>query len=313
MKNITDTESFKIADSETGIIANISKLSQPEYVLDLEMLQQDLNWFERRYKEPLKNSVLDALSDKRIVPLFHKDLEAVPRLFPMWTMTGEFGVPVTYINLSHFAILKKDDDQLTISKGRLYGLLHAATILNSISSNSSIIEGNSKVLQNLAVVYSRLLGQVIDREYGLGAQPQTMDQVAYAIAKFFLIGMIGKDDDDRTANMAAAAITRGTTSFALASVDTHFAGSYYSLATFLKALVEFSPRIKDTLDTRLVLNRSTRWYSNLIWLALESPHYFVMNVLFVLNQAGLNNDARLEGIVGKEGGIAYLEMLKKVK
>lgn len=316
MKSITDTESFKIAEGEAHILSLTSQLAVPENVVQREQIQQDLTWFERRYREPMKNDVLAALADKRVVLLYNKeDGIKMPRFFPMWTMAGPYGTPVTYVNLSHFATLVKDspDNELTIIRGRLYGLLHAATVLHAMVTRPERFVSSAKLLQNLAVVYSRFVGQVVDRQYGLGSQPQVMDQVAYAIAKFFLIGMMDKQDDERVSKMAEHAVVKGTTRVALDNADNHFAGSYKSLSTFLEAMQSFSPRFKDDLNSRLVMREITRWYTIMGWLGADSPHYFVMNMLFALNQSGLNNDARLENIVGKEGGAAYMEIVRLMK
>lgn len=311
MKSLSDLVVFNLLDKQS-IISVVSKIDEASDRVKLSQLEESLRFINRRFNDPLKTKVIEQLQAGKIIPVFSDKLKSLPRFLPI-VHINKSGERITYVNLSHFARVDKSTNDLDIKRSQLYALLQGGLIFNEISDHHTRIFGTNDVMTYGSMLYARVIAHQLDRGYGIGSSSLEMDQVLYLLARFFLVSMLERKDDERTKQIAAKATKNGTTQTGLNAIDNKVTTEDLdTIETFVKALSENFPRLSK-LNLRWLIAEATNAYDQLFIMAMESPHYFFLNVTAVIHNAYLNNEAKLEPLLGDDSLKFYNALVRSIK
>jgi hypothetical protein len=313
MKSLKDVLAFNLLNSNGEVEKALGSVDVRRDQVNPENVYDNLRTIQRRISDPLKNKVLQDFDNGNIVLLHNPEkLTSVPRFLPVWAAKVGSKI-VVYVNLTQHGKRTKADDELDIPAKKMYALMQAGTIMRDLVMNPKQILTNSDVAKHGCLIYSRIIGQILDRKFGLGSEPIVLDQVAYALARFFLVNLLERNDDERTRNIATNVLKNGTTVAALEKVHTDIDDkAMRDFAEFIKALSENFPRLKN-LTVRNTISDAVNNYDQMFLLGLETPQFFIMNIMFAVQMAGLNNEFRLEPLFGKEGASLYAAVVRAVR
>lgn len=313
MKSLKDVLAFNLLNSNGEVEKALGSVDVRRDQVNPENIYDHLRTIQRRISDPLKNKVLQDFDNGNIILIHNPEkLTNVPRFIPVWAAKVGSKV-VVYVNLTQHGKRAKQDDELDIPAKKLYALMQAGVIVREMVLNPKSILTNIDVAKSGSIIYSRLIGQILDRKFGLGSEPLVLDQVTYALARFYLVNLLDRKDDDRTRNIATSAIKNGTTMAALEKVHEDIGDKENSeFAKFIAALSENFPRLKD-LTVRNTISDAVNNYDQMFLLGLETPQFFFLNVMFAVQMAGLNNEFRLEPLFGREGAQLYSAIVRAIR
>jgi len=152
--------------------------------------------------------------------------------------------------------------------------------------------------------------RVLNKKYALNIDKSRMHKVILLSSKFYLINILGLNDDEVTFNYAYKNCAHGNRYILEETNDLLTLEDYATLETFINALARpaLGLKLKD-LSVRNYLESFINMYESSALLSLESFPYFLYNVISVTNGAYINNQYVLEDVVGTSGIKLYNDIL----
>ena len=303
MKGLTSSEIFNTMGGIKAIQETVStyKNEIPKWVLSSDDIYDNIRFIDKKLTDPYKGQVLDDLSNGNVKLVHNVEfLSKIPRYIVYWNQM-ENGKLVTYVNMT-FVAKRLQSGEFTCQNMQFYMFAQFGSFVNRLTkSNFSAIVNNSNTMVFMARIYARMMTQILDRKYGLSSEGTLVNQFLYIWARYLIVSLLEKEDNERTRNLARDACNDLLTEGMINEIETNFNFSTInSIADLVDKIKQFHPRTKD-LSLRVLIQDVSSMYNTYSLLAIENPTYFIFMVVSVLHLSGLHNEFRLEKILDKDG------------
>ena len=281
-------------------------------------LEDGLRAISRRFERfPLKGRALDLYTNNRVHLLSNKETVQVPTLLPGWRVGSDRG-PMAYVNVTQYTPAT-GAGQMDVRK--LFGFIVLGAVLVDTYESWGKISASMPLAKSGSVVYARMMHKVIDRITGIGMDRMRSDQVKFVLAKYFLIGMMGRPANETTDSIATAA-TAGSANNALVDFESALgqaAGAasqaeLYSKGSldFIDALAKAAPWMARLTARGFVQNFSSMYGPPSLLMAEDAGYFYA---LMATHQAGAEiiSGFSFDPVYGREGDEALDEMTRLVR
>ena len=318
-KSLRDLSLVKLAFSSQEKLADLSKFVLTRDAVPHAQLEDGLRAISRRFERfPLKGRALDLYTNNRIQLLSNKETVAVPTLLPAWRVAGPNGQVQAWVNVTQYAPAA-GAGQMDVRK--LFGFIVLGAVLVDTYESWGKISASMPLAKSGSVVYARMMHKVIDRITGIGMDRMRSDQVKFVLAKYFLIGMMGRPANETTDSIATAA-TAGSANNALVDFESALgqaAGAasqaeLYSKGSldFIDALAKAAPWMARLTARGFVQNFSSMYGPPSLLMAEDAGYFYA---LMATHQAGAEiiSGFSFDPVYGREGDEALDEMTRLVR
>ena len=281
-------------------------------------LEDGLRAISRRFERfPLKGRALDLYTNNRVHLLSNKETVQVPTLLPGWRVGSDRG-PMTYVNVTQYTPAT-GAGQMDVRK--LFGFIVLGAVLVDTYESWGKISASMPLAKSGSVVYARMMHKVIDRITGIGMDRMRSDQVKFVLAKYFLIGMMGRPANETTDSIATAA-TAGSANNALVDFESALgqaagAASQAELYSkgfldFIDALAKAAPWMARLTARGFVQNFSSMYGPPSLLMAEDAGYFYA---LMATHQAGAEiiSGFSFDPVYGREGDEALDEVARLVR
>ena len=281
-------------------------------------LEDGLRAISRRFERfPLKGRALDLYTNNRVHLLSNKETVQVPTLLPGWRVGGDRG-PMAYVNVTQYTPAA-GAGQMDVRK--LFGFIVLGAVLVDTYESWGKISASMPLAKSGSVVYARMMHKVIDRITGIGMDRMRSDQVKFVLAKYFLIGMMGRPANETTDSIATTA-TAGSANNALVDFESALgqaagAASQTELygkgsLDFIDALAKAAPWMARLTARGFVQNFSSMYGPPSLLMAEDAGYFYA---LMATHQAGAEiiSGFSFDPVYGREGDEALDEMTRLVR
>jgi|HigsolmetaAR203D_1030402.scaffolds.fasta_scaffold02397_6 hypothetical protein len=268
----------------------------------------------KNFKYPLKLKVLEAVEDGTIRLIYSPAKTRVPTCLPFFLTKDQSGKIVAFVLVDLYGRLNPDTMVVNIDPKKLYTIMEAALLAITYHQRHREISKRNIIITNGALIYSNMFARVLNKKYALNADKSRLHKVQFLASKFYMLNVLGLEDNDITLNYALKSVPNGNV-FQLREVNSAFDDkNYEDLGTFIKGLTDpnLNLGLKD-LTVRGYLEAFITMYDGSALFALELFPYFVYTVNSVINGAYLNNQYVLEDIVDKHGAKIYVDLIDFVR
>jgi hypothetical protein len=281
-------------------------------------LEDGLRAISRRFERfPLKGRALDLYTNNRVHLLSNKETVQVPTLLPGWRVGSDRG-PMAYVNVTQYTPAA---GACQMDVRRLFGFIVLGAVLVDTYESWGKISASMPLAKSGSVVYARMMHKVIDRITGIGMDRMRSDQVKFVLAKYFLIGMMGRPANETTDSIATAA-TAGSANNALVDFESALgqaagAASQAELygkgsLDFIDALAKAAPWMARLTARGFVQNFSSMYGPPSLLMAEDAGYFYA---LMATHQAGAEiiSGFSFDPVYGREGDEALDEMTRLVR
>ena len=281
-------------------------------------LEDGLRAISRRFERfPLKGRALDLYTNNRVHLLSNKETVQVPTLLPGWRVGSDRG-PMAYVNVTQYTPAT-GAGQMDVRK--LFGFIVLGAVLVDTYESWGKISASMPLAKSGSVVYARMMHKVIDRITGIGMDRMRSDQVKFVLAKYFLIGMMGRPANETTDSIATAA-TAGSANNALVDFESALgqaagAASQTELygkgsLDFIDALAKAAPWMARLTARGFVQNFSSMYGPPSLLMAEDAGYFYA---LMATHQAGAEiiSGFSFDPVYGREGDEALDEVARLVR
>jgi hypothetical protein len=311
MKTMADLELFKKIDGMTGTTRMLRQINLGADALDLDAIEDQLRTINRRFPFQMKSLVMDDVQRRRVIPVWNPEKLVLPvaaNAF-LWRNSAT-GSPVAVVNLSHYGRMVKGEGppRMEIDNRALFSLLQYGSVLLGSFNNWNKLSMSIPVLKNGVNAWVRMTANVLDKMYGVSLQPMRYDLLCYCLAKYYLVGIMGKADGSDTVEGLAAACAPNGTSRALLQGGADEAvkpEEWTSVIGFFQALANIEGL--GSMTTRGLLENYQKAYGEASLLGLEYFPTFASTVFSSQVGGGVVKDFQVEQAAGRFGENLYVE------
>ena len=316
-KPLRDLALIKLSFADQSKLAALSINFERDSVPHVQ-LEESLRAISRRFERfAMKNRVLDLYTNNRIVLVSNRETVQIPSVLPAWRLNGTNGV-IACVNVTQYTPHSGAGD---IDARKLFGFMSIGAVLVDAHTQWNKVSASVKLSKASAAVYSRMMFKVIDRIAGVGSDRLRSDQIKFLMAKYYLIGMLGRAAGEATDALATNTVTIGSSNAAIVDFETSVATAagapsqiaLYSLpiSNFIEALGKSAPWL-NRLTFRGFLQNFASLYDPPSVLMMEDATYFL--ALMSSHQCGAEiiKSFSFDGVYGKEGDEAIDELARLV-
>lgn len=310
IKSIRDTYIFQVFNKGGGFDNPLKTLLTKGIVADKTMLDVAYNTINNYYKYALKQSVLNALDEGIIKPMFFpKGITAVnkvPTSIP-FILTQSNGVLTSVAIIDNYVQIMDNGPKpiLIIDPSKLYTILEGAFVARGIQLNFNAIRNKTVMYKLGAATWAHMFTRVLNRPFALNVSRDAQNKVLFLSAKYFLINILQLKDSDQVFNYAVQA-ANGINPILVKQLNDLFkAEDYTNISTFVQAIAKNAYAILngiDKLTVRDYIKDFINIYHNSALFSLEHLSYFLFNVIATVNHAHINNQVQFEEALGMNNG-----------
>ena len=311
VKSIRDTYIFQVFNKGGGFDNPLKTLLTKGIVADKTMLDAAYNTINNYYKYALKQSVLNALEEGIIKPMFFpKGITAVnkvPTSIP-FILTNSGGVMTSVAIIDNYVqIVDKGDSKplLIIDPSKLYAILEGAFVARGIQMNFNAVRNKTVMYKMGTSIWAHMFTRVLYRPFALNVSRDAQNKVLFLSAKFFLINILQLKDSDLVFNYAVQA-ANGINPILVKQLNDLFKEEdFLNISTFIQAIAQNAFAILngiDKLTVRDYIKDFINLYHNSALFSLEHLSYFLFNVIATVNHAHINNQIQFEEALGLNTG-----------
>lgn len=298
-KNISSTFVYSALSIEKSI-PYISKVNGDvdKHVLKKVYLDQILHDIKFKINFPTKNDIVDQLVNGSLVFVEEPNI-----ILPAWSISdGKGNITATVVNL--FGKIKAKEDILQFNVREVFGLAQIGLTLKNFYLNESKICFNNTLVSAACAIYVRMLHRIIDSLFSLETIPLMSAQTRYLLAKFFMLYMVEREDNETTDALAYKSSGSMVTLQSIKGTLNLNEKSFNSLPEFLETLSDNVMILKD-LDITSFMRKIIMSYGERSLLMLENYNYFLAIVINSSISGGYVKDYALEGSLGKDALTVY--------
>ena len=285
----------------------IAEMGNPEIVtgsaLPDDLMEEHLNVISRRYRFTNVQEIVDLARKERVVVTAYEKTQ-IPPFIPSWLVYNTSRQVVAVVNAAPYTKIQKNI--IDIDTKRLFGLLMIGMLNLKLYGSNVKIVNNVPVLTTLTKIYTRMVMKVLDRNYSVNLDKVKSDQISYLVAKFFLINVVGKTDNDTVKSIAANCCTKGVaTQQQILSTEDNFSIRFENISVFYDTDLPSAFSILNEMTLRGVLESYCKMYGDFNFLSLEYFYNFVAFVMTSFTSSNFGNDALLQSVAGNELDSAF--------
>jgi hypothetical protein len=310
MKKITDSVLFRQVASNQSVIQGLRDIHIERDKVDPQKLDEALNIINRRLTFATKGKSMQHFNQGNII-LIHNPLIQLPKYLSVFGKAYN-GKIVSVVDISHHAHLNKGTGMYDVYPKTLFNLIQNGMILNELVTNWNRFTNNMSILKGGAIVYSKLVGKVLDKLFAINIDNFKLDMINFFLAKFFLINMCGKTDSDTVDNIAYHACFNKSSLKLIKEEEMKFEeNAYADLFTFFDNLKELKGM--QDLNSRSFVENWARMYGESTLLALDYLPSFLSMVFGSVVNGNLAKDYIIESVAGKFISSMFTEFSKLLK
>ena len=168
---------------------------------------------------------------------------------------------------------------------------------------------NSKINLLSAQIYSKLFNKILDKQFGINFNPLVSDQVNFTLAKFFLLYVLEKQDNDITNNIAYNCIFNESSKNSILSANNDFDPVWYqSFDGFIGGLAETFDMLSK-VDIRSILSNFMIMYGESAIYSLEYYPTLLESIFHaIIFGSRICRDQMFDSVVGKETNQLHVEV-----
>ena len=309
MKKITDSAVFNQVIKNDAVKQSIKEMSIERDAVNLKDLEEPLGIINKRMLYPSKGNINEALRDGQIVLINNPTLKLPKYLNTVGKISGH-GI-VSVVDISNFAHVAKETGMIDIYPRTLFALCQNGFVLNELLNNWNKVTTNIGIVKHSSFIYSKLLGKIMDKLFAINIDKMKSDTVYYLLAKFFLVNMCGRMDNDTTDSIAYFSCFNGTKLEYIKQEEIALGENIYTdIFSFFDALSSLKGMFD--LNARTFVENWARLYGESTILALDYLPYFLATIFSVATSGNIAKDYIIESIVGKNINSVYNEFCKIV-
>ena len=312
IKNLESTYLYSHLNKNGAISNNIMSLLTKGFTVTKEQIAEPLVIISKNFKFPLKYDVLKEFEEGKIVLKFGVTSK-LPTCLPFF-LTRMEGQVVAVIAMDTYGSYDKTNDSIHIDPKKLYCLMESAYLARLIYFNSDKISTRSSIFATGSEIYSGMFTRILNKKYALNIDKTKMHKVLMLSSKFFMINLMGAEDNDMVFNYAIKNCQNGNIYTLKEANECVSSEAYKDLDKFIHELSSnkaLGLNFKD-LTVRGYLESFINTYDSSTLFSLECFPYFIYTIMSVVNGAYLNNQYVLEDIVGNSGAKIYTELTKLI-
>ena len=316
MKSLKDSVIFNAVNtlSSKNLIETITKLNIADSQVTLDKFSNALDEFKRKYKYPLSAKILRDITELNILPVYSENTEyrSIPSFLPCWLNKSTSGKITSIVNLSIYPDIKFfKDGNFDRDTRVLFSLLQDGCVLKNIYERYDRISGNINVVKLSAQCYISLFMKVLDKLYSIKLNEMKEKQISLLIAKFFLINVMGRENNVNTTSLALNIISHKTNETYLTDIDnvsSSIADKYLNLDEFFKYLREAEPMLRNiTVESFYYTWINLYGYQTL--LGIDLYQYFLMMIFTAVVGTQLNKSYVISGAIKNKADLQlYIEI-----
>ena len=310
LNSLSATYLYQMYNKTLNLNNLILKMSSSESeVLSEDDLKFYIADFERRYNFPLKNKVLEDFRQGRVKLIYNEKQYKLPSTIPAYLMNNGQAI-ICCVNLSNHMRKNKNGEYIIDTK-ILYSYMQMGTILCLCFSKFNFIKNKVNLIKLGSYMYSKLFTKVMNKMFTLSITPAKTDAINFLSSLFFITNMMGRDEEsifeinkkyalDNCTKMNQLVINDYVSSFDIPD--------FKNLDTFLNAIKEKIPGMED-LNTRAFVDNYLMNYGPSMLFGIEYLPYFIGNLSYVEVGAMLNEQIKIENLLGTKDMNEFLRTL----
>lgn len=315
IKNLQDTFIFKHLNNNDRLNTLILKIIKNGTIVTKDNMQSAYLVINKNYKYALKNAVLNAVENNKIIMMYSPEGVKMPSCMPWFLTKDNKGNIVAIVCVDVYGTRNANSTDINIDPKKLYVMLEGAYLGLIYANNPKAISINSNIITNGSLIYSQMFTKILNKKYSLNINRDKQNKFIFLASKFFMINMLGMEDNDVVFNYALSNC-KSPNNIIIRELDDAFpVEAYESFDKFLLELIN-NQNTKDFipgLNVRGYLESFIQTYDGSALLALESFPYFMYNVISVVDAGFINNQYIFEDIVDTFGAKMYISMTKYVE
>ena len=309
LKSLEKTFIYTYLNKSNGLTNNIGALLSNGTVVSEKNVEEAMITIMKNFKFPLKYKVVEDFKSGNII-LMHNATSKLPTCLPFVLTKNSDGRVVAVVCVDLYGAVNKETGDISIDPKKLYCMMEAAYLAKVCFFHDKQLATRNVIISHGSYIYSGMFTRVLNKKYALNIDKSKLHKVTMLSSKFYLINILGLDDNEMTFNYAIKNCPNGNILSLKEANGILKAEDYSTIETFIHALKspELGLNFKD-LTVRNYLEAFINMYDSSALLGLESFPYFLYNVLSVTNGAYINNQYILEDIVGTSGAKIYADLL----
>jgi len=308
MKKLTNCELMDIIDKKYDLKGTILNFKETGNIVPLNKMAHHIDNIRRKFKYPLASKVIEDLEKGLVCPVFSEEL-MLPKFFPVWGKQ-ENGKLKVYTNLTPYRGVKYDNKGFLDGDIRIiYSLLQAGSIYAGYIENYKKIIGNLGFLKYCMIAYTKLFIKVLDKLYGIRLNKIKANIIAFSVAKFFLINICEKENNETTNNLAFNVCEPNINDRLIKDFDKNFKTEeiYKNLSSFLLFLSSSEDMLKN-LTMREFYQNWMAMYDFSTILIIELLEHLLITIGHVIVGANIVRVSIIDNLLKNELLKIYTEL-----
>lgn len=261
-------------------VTKLTKQIKSEHLVGQEQLSDSFSIIRTRINQASKNEVVDKLENGEIILLNSKEVK-LPNFMPVLNIQGNKAL----VNITPYI-----KSNMNITPNTLFGLAQAGLINIKVKKEANKIRNNAKLLIYSSQIYSRLTSKVMDKLYATNINKNDSDLISYMLAKFFLVSIIGRTNDEVTEQIAYKSCHNRTDFALIKEMENKFDG-HASMLNIFSLFKEFKKHPNfNKFSSRSFIENFTKMYGETSILAIDHLPSFYTMIFSAYVNAGINKE-----------------------
>lgn len=309
MKTINDSALFSEVISKQSILKSIKEVDIDNDSIKLSQVADAINIINKKLNFPTKQAVVNGLNQNTIKLIYNPEEISMPKYMNVFGKLV-MGKPVVLVDISKYAGGKRDGD-ITIFPKTLFALIQNAAISLELLKHWNKYMMNNTILKNLCISYARLMGKVLDKMFAINIDTMTSDTVNFFLAKFFLINMCGKGNDETTNNLAYNACFNKSSLALILETEKSFDEPFKNIFNLFEAFTHI--RGLEQIQIRSFVENWVRMYGDSTLLAIDYIGSFLSMTFSTVVKGNLNKEFIIGNVAEKFINKAFIEFSRLMK
>lgn len=310
MKTLNDSAIFKQSADLNKIINTISSINYERDRVPIEELKAEFSTIQRRFHYGFESKIFNDIGNSKLI-LIDGDLNLPNYLSVVGVLRSKSdrkSIAMT-INLHNYINSNKE-----ISARTLYALMVNGEINLAFFENWDRFVNDVNFIKLNSFIYSRIVTRVFDKLFAIDLNKPATDFISFLFAKFFLVNMCGKSNNDYINNIALKTCFNKTSEKIILMQEQEMISNskvddlYLNIFNLFKGLNSL-PTLNNA-NPRTFIENYLKMYGESTLLTLDYlPAYMSMIMSQVVN-GNLNKEYAIEKVAGSQINKAYVNFLK---
>lgn len=301
MPSIRDSFLFNTSNKSGVLDKNMSLMMTKGVKLTEQAMQYEFDTINRYFKFPMKINVMEAFRQGKISAYYApKMLSAkVPPSLPFVNLGGSsIAKGVAFID-NYVSIDKTGDVSMDAKK--LYCYLEGTYASAMITQYFGSIVRQGTVTGELCSIYAHMFTRVLNKKFALNVDKRAKAKVLFLAAKFYLIRLLGYEDDTFVFNSALKVSSDISPVMVRELNDTFSHDVFQDISTFITAISTMGYMITNGLKNYTVrefIKDFVDMYGSIALFAIEDFRYYIFNIVSAVNGGFLNKQYIFDDLIG---------------